>query len=154
MTPPRRPFAPAVRSPFTALGRRFQPLGLALTAVSLGALGSPAAALAQDDPAAPLAGDLSGDQLPRVLRLTLADAVDLAVQNNLDLVLAQLEEDGLRLDYLSTWGSFDPLLESGLNYVDAETPQAFSGLAGDVPVVNQKFTSLSSSLSQLLTTGG
>ncbi|MHC4895058.1 MAG: TolC family protein, partial [Planctomycetota bacterium] len=93
-------------------------------------------------------------QLPRVLRLTLADAVDLAVQNNLDLVLAQLEEDGLRLDYLSTWGSFDPLLESGLNYVDAETPQAFSGLAGDVPVVNQKFTSLSSSLSQLLTTGG
>ena len=154
MTPPRRPFAPALRSTLSALVQRARPLGLALSVGALGTLLSPAGAWAQDDPATPLGGDLSAEQLPRVLRLSMADAVDLAVQNNLDLVLAQLEEDGLRLDYLSTWGSFDPLLEAGVNYVDSETPQALPGLAGDVPVVNREFTNLNSSLSQLLTTGG
>lgn len=95
-----------------------------------------------------------GGDLPQVLRLSLDDAVELAVQNNLDLVLAQLEEDGLRLDYLASWGSFDPLLEAGINYTDSETPQALPGLAGDVPVVDQEFTTLTGSLGQLLSTGG
>ncbi len=113
--------------------------------------GGPAGALgAQESSPA----DLSRGDLPQVLRLSLADAVDLAVQNNLDLVLAQLEEDGLRLDYLSTWGSFDPLLQASVNYVDSESPQALPGLAGNVPVVNREFTNLNSSLSQLLTSGG
>lgn len=158
MTPPRSLSALAALSTLLSrrpgLGSLGLPFAVALTAGFGAVAESSAQGSSQAGPEGPLADELNGDQLPRVLRLTLADAVDLAVQNNLDLVLAQLEEDGLRLDYLATWGSFDPLLEAGVNYVDSETPQALPGLAGDVPVVNREFTNLNTSLSQLLTTGG
>ena len=154
MTPPCRSLPSGSRSSFSALLRQLLPLRSTLTTGALVLLAAPFGAQAQNaTPSSPPA-EADRDALQSVLRLSLAEAVDLAVQNNLDLVLAQLEEDGLRLDYLSTWGSFDPLLETSLTYVDSETPQALPGLAGDVPVVNQEFTNLSGSLSQLLTTGG
>ena len=53
-----------------------------------------------------------GDQpAERVLRLTLEDALALALRNNLDLEIERLATEAARYDEQASWGAFDPVLD-------------------------------------------
>jgi len=48
-------------------------------------------------------------QSPRVLQLTLEDALRIALRNNFDLEIEHLATETARFDALGSWGAFDPV---------------------------------------------
>jgi outer membrane protein len=88
---------------------------------------------------------------PRVLQLTLEDALALAVRNNLDLQIEHLATDAAHHDAVGSWGAFDPVLTvtgSG-SQTDSQQTNAFAGAS----VVEDDDLRLNSSLSIPFRTG-
>ncbi|TDJ67017.1 MAG: TolC family protein, partial [Planctomycetota bacterium] len=90
--------------------------------------------------------ELSG--LDRVeLELTLADAIELALANNLDLQIAEEETSIAEFDYLGSWGAFEWVFDASASYTDAErifgpSPQIPGGTTfeGETAAFNMDFT--------------
>lgn len=92
------------------------------------------------------------DPAGRALELSLQDAIDMALANNLDLEIETLAADIARYDYLGSWGAFDPVFRLSGSFSDTEV-QGNSGLAGGT-VVTSDSQAYSTSLSLPFTTGG
>ncbi len=56
-----------------------------------------------------------------VLRLTMDEAVQLALANNPDIVIADYEPEKAAADLYAARGEFDPVLQQNLSYTDAST---------------------------------
>jgi len=86
------------------------------------------------------------------IRLSLQDAVGLAVANNQDLYVSVSAAEATRFSLFQTQGIFDPLLQAAITRSHSETP-ASSTLTG--ALVNKiNTTDFSGSLQQLAPTGG
>jgi outer membrane protein TolC len=98
-------------------------------------------------PAPPAAG-----QTDRVLKLTLEDALGIALRNNFDLEIEHLATEGARYDALGSWGAFDPILSVSGSASKSESEQrnAFSG----ADVVEDTDLGFATSLAVPITTGG
>jgi outer membrane protein TolC len=59
-------------------------------------------------------------------RLSLAEALALSVQKNLDVEVARYEPLIAEQDMLATWGAYDPVLSANLGRQKAETPSGFN----------------------------
>ncbi|MEM8711087.1 MAG: TolC family protein [Planctomycetota bacterium] len=94
-------------------------------------------------------GDLS-EGAPR--RLSLEDALALALSNNLGLQRSIIESEAARYDALSSWGSFDWVLDLQGSYADSESEGNTSLFGGDV--VEQQDTRVDFDLTRPLTSGG
>ncbi|HDP36145.1 MAG TPA: TolC family protein [Candidatus Hydrogenedentes bacterium] len=55
----------------------------------------------------------------RALRLTLQEAIYLALANNPDIMIASIEPEKADAEKLAAQGEFDPILQQNLNYSDA-----------------------------------
>ncbi len=93
-----------------------------------------------------------GSVAPRVLQLTLEDAVRIALEQNLDLEAEALTTEVARFNAVGSWGSFDPIL-SATGTVSEQERQGTSQLAGG-SVVKDDSLQLDSTLSVPFTTGG
>ena len=84
-----------------------------------------AAGAAADDPGGadiPVAADVP--TLHGQLRLSLADAIEMALENNLQVEVQRHEPLIREADSRAAWGSFDPEFFSEFGYSDIETPNA------------------------------
>ena len=86
------------------------------------------------------------------IRLSLDEAVALAVANNQDLNVSVNAAEASNFQLLSTWGIFDPLAEAYVNRSHDEEP-ATSQLVG-ADVSTRDTTALGASITQLAPTGG
>ncbi len=84
--------------------------------------------------------------------LTLEEALSLALSNNLGLQRSIIESDAARFDALSSWGSFDWVLDLRGSYTDSEF-EGNSALSGG-DVVTQEDTQFDLDLTRPLQTGG
>lgn len=57
----------------------------------------------------------------QVLRLTLKEAVDIAVKNNPDIIIAEFEPEKAEAETFAAHGEFDPILRHSLNYTESKT---------------------------------
>jgi HAE1 family hydrophobic/amphiphilic exporter-1 len=125
--------------------------------MALGVLGVAAGAIAQTGPAI---SSRPGERAPRPLpaaggegiRLSLDEAVALAVQNNQDLNVSVNAAEASRYVLFSNMGIFDPLAQASVLRAHAEEP-ATSQLAG-AEVTESDTTDLSARVIQLAPTGG
>jgi HAE1 family hydrophobic/amphiphilic exporter-1 len=100
-----------------------------------------------DDPPA------AADAAPAMsLQLSLADALRVALDNNIGLELAEIGEETARFTALGSWGAFDPLFSVTGSSSDAEF-EGSSSLAG-ASVVKVNNQDLSTSLVVPFRTGG
>ena len=88
----------------------------------------------------------------RELKLTLEDALRLALGNNLDLQIQQLVTEEREFAALGSWGAFDPLLGVRGTVRDQEFQGTGSLAGGDV--VEENAYVVNSTLAFPLTTGG
>src|SRR5687768_16180249 len=86
------------------------------------------------------------------IRLSLDEAVALAVANNQDLNVSVNEAESSNFQLLSTWGIFDPLAEAFVGRAHDEEP-ATSQLVG-ADVSTRDTTNFGASVTQLAPTGG
>lgn len=101
-----------------------------------------------------------GERPPRALpeagaegvRLSLEEAIALAVANNQDLDVSVNTAEASRYILLSNWGIFDPLAEASILRSHTETP-ATSNLVG-AAVSTRDSTDFSTRITQLAPTGG
>ena len=101
-----------------------------------------------------------GERPPRALpegtaegvRLSLGEAIALAVANNQDLNVSVNTAEASRYILLSNWGIFDPLAEASILRSHTETP-ASSNLVG-ADVSTRDSTDFSTRVTQLAPTGG
>ena len=116
----------------------------------LGFLALPA--LAQETPPGAAGGTLPELGEERVLKLTLEDALAVALRNNFDLEIERLATEVARYDAVGSWGAFDPVLSvtGGANKSESEQRNAFAGAT----VVQDDSLTLNSSLGLPLQTGG
>lgn len=84
--------------------------------------------------------------------LTLDQAIDLALGNNIGLRIDTFNIDVQRYTYLGSWGAFDPVATVTASFTDAEQ-QAATSLAG-ANVVSSQNAGLDASLLFPLETGG
>ena len=89
----------------------------------------------------------------RELRLDLAQALELALSNNLGLRLAELDSEVAGYDHLGSWGAFEWNFNAQARYSDAESQGSF-GFQGGVLSANSESRSLVLDLSKPLTSGG
>ena len=87
-----------------------------------------------------------------VMRLSLDEAIDLALANNIGLRIDGFDIDVQRFTYLGTWGAFDPIASVTGSFTDAEQ-QAATSLAG-ADVVESENIGLNAGLLFPLETGG
>ncbi len=109
------------------------------------------ASLLAQEPSAPVPpGPAAGTE--RVLQLSLADALGVALRNNFDLEIARLTSEAAGYDAVGSWGAFDPVFSvtGSASRSESEQRNAFSGAT----VVEDSDLSLQSRLSVPLTTGG
>jgi len=101
-----------------------------------------------------------GERTPRALpepaaegmRLSLEQAVSLAIANNEDLNVSVNSAEASRYLLLSNWGIFDPLAQASLIRAHSESPAA-SDLVG-AEVSTRDSTNFSTQVTQLAPTGG
>jgi outer membrane protein TolC len=101
-----------------------------------------------------------GERTPRALpepaaegmRLSLEQAVSLAIANNEDLNVSVNSAEASRYVLLSNWGIFDPLAQASLIRAHSESPAA-SDLVG-AEVSTRDTTNFSTQVTQLAPTGG
>jgi len=118
------------------------------------------ALLAPQDPAPPAApsqqayqASQAGEEPPtEVIELTLEQALQIALGNDLGLKIQELVTEGAKFDAEGSWGAFDPLLSATGTVTDSEF-EASSSLSG-TNVINEKSTSASAGLLLPLQTGG
>ena len=97
----------------------------------------------QDEPA---------ESAPAVLELTLEEAVRIALDQNLDVVIEEETTAIERYSYLGSWGAFDPIVSVTGSARDSET-EGFSDLSGG-DVIEEDELSLSGGLLVPFKTGG
>lgn len=71
------------------------------------------------EPQEPSAG---GEETRPSLELSIEEAIHLALDNNIDLELSQIQTEVARFDALGSWGEFDWLFDADLSYSDSEFP--------------------------------
>ncbi|MEO0652191.1 MAG: TolC family protein [Planctomycetota bacterium] len=89
-----------------------------------------------------------------VLALTLIDALDIALSNNLTLAVEELNAETADLNRRGSWGAFDPVFGLTASYQDAEQPQANTIITGGAPAIENEDISLDANLTAPITTGG
>ena len=102
---------------------RLDAVGLVVGAVGLGTWGaasSSAATPAATPAAAQEAAEASGEN---VLKLTLADALRIAVAENLTLSIEDRAVEQARANSLGSWGAFDPVFDLTGSYSESDEPQ-------------------------------
>jgi HAE1 family hydrophobic/amphiphilic exporter-1 len=119
-------------------------IGLALASPALGQTPQPPAQ------SAPQGAAQAGPE--RVLQLSLADALGIALRNNFDLEIQRLSTEIARYDALGSWGAFDPVwsVTTSASERESEETNTFSGAT----VVEDDDLRLSSRLELPLTSGG
>lgn len=98
------------------------------------------------------AGSAADDEA--VLGLTLKQAYRIALDNNLTLTLAALDEEIARVQAVGSWGAFDPVFDLAASYTDGEFPQSNSVITSGVTVLELLQRQLTSALTVPLETGG
>ena len=145
----RFPIPAPVRASLAILGL------LALAAPCLGQE-SPAAAASQGPVVTARPGERQPLRLPpesgEGIRLSLDEAIAIAVSNNADLNVSVNAAEATRFSVLQNQGIFDPLIEAAIGRSHQEEP-ATSELVG-APVSTRDSTDASVSVSQLAPTGG
>jgi HAE1 family hydrophobic/amphiphilic exporter-1 len=134
---------------------KFRAVGAALTA--LGLLGVAAGAIAQTGPTI---SSRPGERAPRPLpaaggegiRLSLDEAVALAVQNNQDLNVSVNAAEASRYSLFSNTGIFDPLAEAYVLRAHSEQPRTSQFVGAEVTRADT--TNVSARVTQLAPTGG
>jgi outer membrane protein len=101
-------------------------------------------------PAAPSESGVARQGEP--LRLTIEQALEIALSTDLGLQQQAVSVDVARFDYAGSWGSFDPVLTATAGVVDSEF-EANSSLSG-ASVLTENSQYLNSELLFPLTTGG
>ena len=127
---------------------RRPPLARAQAGLWIAFLAPPLLAQEPSTPPAPPAAGQAG----RVLKLTLEDALGIALRNNFDLEIEHLSTESAQYNALGSWGAFDPVLNMTTSASKSETEQqnAFSG----ADVVEDTDLRFATSLSVPVTTGG
>lgn len=87
-------------------------------------------------------------------RLSLKDAVKLAVERNLDVRAELYNPASAEADIRKYRGVYNPLLSLLLQYQDSSTLPANSFISGGVSVTRQRSTTYNAGLSQLVPSGG
>ncbi len=150
---------PKVRAAFAVLSAAGL-LGLAPHATAQTATAPTATAPTATAPTGAVISARPGERPPRALpetgaggvRLSLDEAVALAVANNQDLDVSVNTAEASRYILLSNWGIFDPLAEASILRSHTETP-ATSNLVG-AAVSTRDSTDFSTRITQLAPTGG
>jgi outer membrane protein TolC len=88
------------------------------------------------------------------LKLTLKEAIRLAVEKNLDVQAALYTPASAEADIYKNLGIYNPLLSLQANYQDSTTLSSYSFITGGEPVGRQRSTTYNSGVSQLVPTGG
>ncbi len=88
------------------------------------------------------------------LRLTLKEAIKLAVEKNLDVQAALYTPASAEADIYKNLGIYNPLLSLQANYQDSTTLSANSFVTGGESVSRQRSTTYNAGVSQLVPTGG
>lgn len=138
-----------VRQPLAA------PLALLWTALAAAGPQDPPVgppALAPDPPPRTLEEPGSAGGTVRVLNLTLAQAVDLALASDLGLGIQEEAVNLARFQFVGSWGAFDPVVRANAAYIDSES-QARNQFAG-ATVVEEETWDVSGGLFVPLLTGG
>lgn len=130
--------------PQTVLGTAAAPRHFAF-AVALATLGPVCTVTAQ------VAGSEALEQ--EVLALTIEDALQIALSNNLRLAVEEVSAETAEFDRRGSWGAFDPVFTVTGSYQEAEEPQANVVISG-VPVVENDSLTLDTSFTAPLTSGG
>lgn len=99
-----------------------------------------------------LAQDAAPDLDATSLELTVDDALALALGNNLEVELSEVDTDVARFDELGSWGAFDWIFDARLGATDS-TQEGASFLSGGAETTTTTYT-LDLDLSKPLTTGG
>jgi outer membrane protein TolC len=109
--------------------------------------GTPAQAPQQPTPPAPPAP-------PATLELTVEQALDIALGNDLGLQIEALTTETARYRYEGSWGAFDPVVTAQASYTDAEFETQRSQAITGASVFEQDTQALGANLAFPLTTGG
>jgi outer membrane protein len=88
------------------------------------------------------------------LKLTLKEAIRLAVEKNLDVKAALYTPASAEADIYKNLGIYNPLLSLQANYQDSTTLSANSFVTGGASVGRQRSTTYNAGVSQLVPTGG
>jgi outer membrane protein TolC len=88
------------------------------------------------------------------LKLTLKEAIRLAVEKNLDVQAALYTPASAEADINKNLGIYNPLLSLQANYQDSTTLSSNSFVTGGESVGRQRSTAYNAGLSQLVPTGG
>ena len=64
--------------------------------------------------------ELLKSQAGPVLALSLADALRMALENNLDLEIAEISTETARFDAIGSWGAFDPTVNLNAAYTERD----------------------------------
>ena len=123
-------------------------LCLAVSLTAQLALGPLALGAQEAQPSAPAGEPAAGAKL----ELTLEQAIQIALGNDLGLQLQELSAEGSRYDAAGSWGAFDPVLTATGSVFDAEfeATSPFSGTA----VIEENTLSFGTGVKMPLTTGG
>ena len=78
------------------------------------------------DPETDRASDDGAPTLHGALRLSLGDAIAMALENNLDVEIARHAPLIAEEDLMIAWGAFDPLVTGDVGYFDDEQPNTFA----------------------------
>ena len=95
----------------------------------------------------------------QVLRLTLEEAIHIALQNNPDIIIAQFEPEKAEAETFAAHGEFDPVVQQSLNYARSktsldQTTRRFVGFLGTgFPSVDMKQISSETALAGKLQYG-
>lgn len=87
----------------------------------------------------------------QILRLTLDEAIQLAIQNNPDILIAEYDPEKAEAETYAARGEFDPIITQNLNYSDStasldQTVRSFVGILGGVSAVDSTKTSSETAL--------
>ncbi len=87
----------------------------------------------------------------QILRLTLDEAIQLAIQNNPDILIAEYDPEKAEAETYAARGEFDPIITQDLNYSDStasldQTVRSFVGILGGVSAVDSTKTSSETAL--------
>ncbi len=83
---------------------------------------------------------------------TLEEALRIALENNIDLAIAEEQAESARLSAVGSWGAFDPIFALNLSYANSEQ-QAVSPLQQDATVTEESLRGFSSFIVPLETGG-
>ncbi len=87
----------------------------------------------------------------QILRLTLDEAIQIAIQNNPDIIIAEYDPEKAEAETFAARGEFDPVIKQSLNYSDStssldQTVRSFVGFLGGTSVLDSIKTTSESAL--------